>query len=116
MGTVKNIVGMALGGIIVITVGRLSAAGLLPRNMLAGIRIPSTLRSDETWRAGHEAAATALTVAGLGPIAAATVVGVTAPDEGTRKLISRISTAWLLGWVGLATVQASRAARAASGF
>ncbi len=112
----KGAIRLALGGIIVIAVGRLSAAGLLPRNMLAGIRIPSTLRSDEAWRAGHEAAATALTVAGLGPIAAATIVGVKAPDEDTKKLISRISAAWLLCFVGLATVQARNAARAASGF
>jgi hypothetical protein len=112
---VKNALKLALSGVVVIAVGRMSAAGILPRNMLAGIRIPSTLRSAEGWRAGHAAAATALTVAGLGPIAAAAVVGVREPDEESEKLISRIGLAWLLGWVGLATVQARNAARAATG-
>ena len=111
----KNTIKLALSGVVVITVGRMSAAGLLPRNMLAGIRIPSTLRSDDAWRAGHAAAATALTVAGLGPIAAAAVVGVREPDEESEKLISRIGTAWLLGFVVLATVQARNAARAVGG-
>ena len=111
----KNAIKLTLSSVVVITVGRMSAAGLLPRNMLAGIRIPSTLRSDEAWRAGHAAAATALTVAGLGPLAAAAVVGVREPDEESEKLISRIGTAWLLGFVVLATVQARNAARAVGG-
>jgi SdpI/YfhL protein family len=112
---VNNAIKLALSGVVVIVVGRLSAAGLLPRNMLAGIRIPSTLRSADAWRAGHEAAAGALTVAGLGPLAAAAFVGVREPDEESEKVISRIGAAWLLGWVGFATFQASRAARAVAG-
>jgi hypothetical protein len=113
MRGMKNAIKLALSGIIVITVGRMSAAGLLPRNMLAGIRIPSTLRSDEAWQAGHEAAATALTVAGLGPIAAATILGAKGRSD-SDKLVSRIGTAWLLGWVALATFQARTAARETS--
>ena len=99
-------------GAIVVGLGRLAATGRLPRNVLAGIRIPSTMRSEQSWRAGHEAAATALTAAGLGPIAIAVIVGAKQPGPDTQSLLFRIGTAWMVGWVGVATVQASRAARA----
>jgi hypothetical protein len=104
-------IGSGLGGVIVVALGRAAATGRLPRNMFAGIRIPSTLRSDDAWYAGHRAAATALTVAGLGPIAVATVVVARGPQRETEVLLSRMGTAWLLSWIGIATLQASRAAR-----
>lgn len=40
-----------------ITVSRRGATGALERNRRAGIRTPSTLRSDRAWMAGHRAAA-----------------------------------------------------------
>jgi hypothetical protein len=101
-----------LAGVVVVVLGRLAATGRLPRNVLAGIRIPSTMRSDEAWRAGHRAAASALTASGLGPIVAAVIVGAKRPGGDVQTLLFRIGTGWLLGWLGLATVQASRAARA----
>ena len=45
-------VGIALGA-----VGVLSAVGRLPRNGLVGIRISSTMASDQAWERGHLAAA-----------------------------------------------------------
>ncbi|MGO9560323.1 MAG: SdpI family protein [Acidimicrobiales bacterium] len=102
----------AISGVIMIVVGRMAAAGRLPRNLFAGIRIPSTLRTDEAWLAGHRAASTALTVAGLGPVVVAAVVAAKRPSTDSQRVLSRVSTAWLLSWLGLATVQASRAARA----
>lgn len=101
-----------LAGAIVVAVGRMAAMGRLPRNVLVGIRIPSTMSSDEAWRAGHLAAASALTAAGAGPVAAAVAVAIKRPSPQTQKLLSRITTGWLLAGVGLATVQARRAARA----
>ncbi len=95
-----------------VVLGRLAATGRLPRNVVVGIRIPSTLRSDEAWVSGHRAAGTALTVAGLGPIAAALIVAAKGPEPDTESLLYRIGTGWLLGWLVLATFQASRAARA----
>jgi len=100
-------------GVIVVGVARLAASDRLPRNLLVGIRIPSTLRSDEAWRAGHLAAASALTTAGFGPVVAAVVVAATRPGRGAQSLLLRIGMGWLLSWAGLATVRASRAARAA---
>lgn len=42
---------------VLITVSRRGAAGALEPNRRAGIRTPSTLRSDRAWMAGHRAAA-----------------------------------------------------------
>jgi hypothetical protein len=103
---------LALPGVIVIGLGRLGATGRLPRNLLAGIRIPSTMHSDEAWRAGHRAAASALTVSGLGPIVIAVLIGIVKSDDDTRASLTRIGGAWLIGWLGVATFQARRAARA----
>jgi len=102
------------GGIIMIVVGRLAAAGRLPRNLLVGIRIPSTMRSDEAWMAGHQAAASALTVGGFGPIAAGIVALLAKPSRDKQAALLRVGMLWLLAWVGVATLQAGRAARTES--
>ncbi len=103
----------ALAGVIVVGVGRMAAADRLPRNLLVGIRIPSTMRSDEAWRAGHQAAASALTTAGMGPVVVAACVAATRPSRGAQTLLFRLGMGWLLGWIGYATVRANREARAA---
>lgn len=61
---------LALGGLAVWVVARLGRAGRLGRNTVAGIRLPSTMRSDEAWHAAH--------VAGYGPTAAGGIVAVAA--------------------------------------
>jgi hypothetical protein len=106
---VRRAISFGLSGIVVVAIGRLAAKGRLPRNLFAGIRIPSTMRSDEAWRAGHEAAASALTAAGIGPIAAAVIVATRGPSRDTQSLLFRVGNGWLLAWLGLATVQASGA-------
>ncbi|MGH3958660.1 MAG: SdpI family protein [Mycobacterium sp.] len=42
--------------VVLITVNWRAANGRLQRNQWAGIRIPSTMRSDQAWVAGHRAA------------------------------------------------------------
>jgi len=111
---VSKAIGLGLSGVIMVVLGRMAATGRLPRNIFAGIRIPSTLRSDEAWYAGHQAAASALTVAGCGPVVVAVAIAARSPSDEARTLLSRIANGWLLGWLGLATIQASRAARAAA--
>jgi len=86
--------------------------GRLPRNPLVGIRIPSTTRSDEAWKAGHHAAASTLMVSGLGPTIAALVVAVKKPNLDTQTSILRVGRAWLFGWLVMATLQARLAALA----
>jgi hypothetical protein len=100
------------GGVVVVGLGRMAAAGRLPRNLFAGIRLPSTLRSDEAWRAGHRTAASALTAAGFGPVVVAVIVAAKSPGRDAETVLFRIGNGWLLAWLGVATVQASRAARA----
>ncbi len=94
-----------------ILVGRLAATSRLPRNVLVGIRIPSTMRSKEAWRAGHLAAASALTIAGVGPVVVAAACAAKGSDEQEQARLSRFARIWLLAWLGVATLQASRAAR-----
>ena len=105
---------LGLPGLIVMVVGRMAATGHLPRNLFAGIRLPSTMRSDEAWRAGHEAAASALMVAGVGPVVTALFVRAKNPGHKGQSILSKVSNMWLLGWIGFASVRANRAARAAS--
>jgi uncharacterized membrane protein len=102
--------GLVLAGTVMVAIGRLADAGRLPRNPIAGIRIPSTMRSDAAWKAGHRAGARALTAAGLGPLAAA-LVAATGPSPTARTVVKRIDTGWVLAWLALATAKASRAAR-----
>lgn len=47
---------MLLTGAAVSGLARRAADGRLRRNGVAGIRTPATLRSDDAWQAGHEAA------------------------------------------------------------
>ena len=44
-------------GLVFLVLGWLSLTGRLRRNALAGVRIPSTMASDEAWAAGHRAVA-----------------------------------------------------------
>jgi uncharacterized membrane protein len=55
-----------LGGAVIATVGFLGATERLPRNSLVGIRIPSTMRSDEAWRRAHRAAGPLFVFGGVG--------------------------------------------------
>ena len=77
-----------------------------------GIRLPSTLRSKEAWRAGHAAGATALTIAGIGELGVAALSAARLSQLEDRPWLSRAGTVWLLGWLGVATLQASRTAKA----
>ncbi|GAB2986346.1 SdpI family protein [Frigoribacterium salinisoli] len=47
---------MAGSGLLLVWMARATASGRLGRNAIAGIRIPSTLASDEAWLAAHRRA------------------------------------------------------------
>lgn len=106
----RRAIGFGFSGVVVIVIGRMAATGRLPRNLFAGIRLPSTMRSDEAWTCGHRAAGSALTAAGVGPVVAAVFVAAKNPGREAETKLLRIGNCWLLAWLGLATVQASRAA------
>ena len=98
-------------GVLLIILGRMAAAGRLPRNGYVGIRLPSTMRSDEAWMAGHRAAATALTLSGIGPVALVVIAAATDPGPSSDTIVLIISLVWTLGLIALGTVQANRAAK-----
>jgi hypothetical protein len=88
-----------------------AASDGLGRNHVAGIRLPSLLRSDEAWRAGHGAAA-----ATMRPVLciAAVLVLVSIPAQVVPVLYVILLGLSLLGTVaalGVGTLSASRAAR-----
>jgi len=56
---------MLIAGAMILAIAALGAAGRLPRNYFAGIRIPSTMRSDAAWVAGHRAATAPLSILGV---------------------------------------------------
>ncbi|WIB72519.1 SdpI family protein [Curtobacterium sp. MCBD17_026] len=87
------------------------ASDKLGRNHAAGIRLPSLMRSDEAWRAGHLAARKAML-----PflIAAAVVVVISIPAQlapAFYVVLLGISLACTLAALGAGTLAASRAAR-----
>ncbi|MBE7517798.1 MAG: SdpI family protein [Thermoflexaceae bacterium] len=61
---------MTLAGVIVVTLGWLGLQGKLPRNHVAGIRTPYTMRSDETWYATHRHGGPILIFAGVAAVSA----------------------------------------------
>ena len=56
---------VTLGGMLLVVFGWMGLVGRLPRNGLAGIRTPYTMRSDENWYATHRAAAPLLIFGGV---------------------------------------------------
>lgn len=56
---------LAAGGLLFIVLGWLALNEKLPRNHIAGIRTPYTMRSEENWYATHRAAAPLLIYGGV---------------------------------------------------
>jgi len=99
---------LLIAGALILGVAALGAAGRLPRNYLAGIRIPSTMRSDAAWVAGHRAAKMPMALLGVGMMA----LGVwnassTEPPRTFRLLVLLV----VVGFSTWAIVVAHRAAR-----
>jgi uncharacterized membrane protein len=99
---------MIVLGALVITIGVLGWLGRLPRNRLAGVRTPTTLRSDSTFRVGNRAAGPATTLAGVLAIAS----GVTAlllPADDVASCVF-VGAILLMVLVLIGAVQGVRAA------
>jgi uncharacterized membrane protein len=99
-------------GFLVMGLSWAGKVGKLPRNYFAGIRLPSTLRSDEAWAAGHRAAGTTMIVSSLFLVAMGVrilMMGVEESEDGIWWFAGP-----MLGGFLIATVQAHRAAKAAT--
>jgi len=83
----------------------------LPRNRLIGIRVPVVQASDEGWRVGHRAAASALMAAAGPPLLLAVALIVRPPDEVADWLLVYVVVGLVTGGlIALAVRQADRAA------
>lgn len=101
---------LALAGAALLATAWLGARGRLRRNKLLGIRVPSTLRSDAAWAAGHRAAAVPFALGGLVSVAGAVAVALAdTEDEITRTALAVVVLSTVA--LGVAGVRAHRAAR-----
>lgn len=71
---------MMAAGVALIWVAIATASGRLGKNRFAGIRIVSTMASDEAWLAGHRRAKPAMIVAGAAAIASGAVALAPLPE------------------------------------
>jgi uncharacterized membrane protein len=67
-------------GLLLIWIARATASGRVKRNSIAGIRIPSTMVSDEAWLAAHIRAKRATIFAGIAAGASGLIVLLPMPD------------------------------------
>lgn len=96
-------------GVVLLVLGLRCGRRTLPPSLLLGIPVPSAMRSDEAWYAGHEAAAAPLVQGGaLGVLGAACALVTT-----TTWGVAAVATAFaaVLGHVFAAIVVCERAAR-----
>lgn len=91
-------------------VARAAARGRLPRNGTIGLRLPSMLRSDAAWQAGHRAAQTPAHLS-LGLLIAADLVAVLLANSGTSKAALTVELSVLLlaaiAWTAIAAGKAA---------
>ena len=95
-------------------VGLVGRVERLPRNRWIGIRVPAVQSSDQGWRVGHRAAASALMAAAGPPLLLAVALIVRPPDEVADWLLVYIVVGLVMGGlIALAVRQADRAAQEA---
>jgi hypothetical protein len=70
---------LAAAGALVALIGRRGRQGRLPRQHWAGIRTPSTMRSDDAWLAAHRAGGPPMEVAGWFAVALGALAVILAP-------------------------------------
>lgn len=90
-----------------------AATGAIGRNRTRGIRISSTMMSDEGWQAGHRAALVPALL-GAGQMVLCGILLLFTSSEDTAKLIVLASSALLVIGVAVATLLANQAAHSAN--
>lgn len=104
---------MVGSGVLLIWMARATASGRLKRNSIAGIRIPSTMASEEAWLAAHVRAVRPTVIAGVVSIAIGlfALLPVSAPALATGVIAGCVV---MLGFVLYGARVGSQAARGAS--
>ena len=83
---------MALGGSIVVALGRAAERGLLRPNGWAGIRTPATVASEEAWYTAHEAGGHWISIGGWILTVGGIIILVVRPDDPDAARIALLST------------------------
>ncbi len=99
-----------IAGGLVAGLSRKLATGSVGRNHLMGLRLPSTLRSDEAWDAGQKAFAPFGLAAGLG----CAVLGaglLLRPSEGVAVVLGSLASIWLVVLPGIGAFMGDLAAK-----
>jgi hypothetical protein len=100
-----------VAGIVIGVVGWAGATGRLPRQHWAGIRLPSTVRSDEAWEAAHDAGGPIMESGGALVATVGLLLIVFRPNDDNTTLVSMFLAAGLLVAVVAGGVVGVRAAR-----
>lgn len=95
-------------GVLTVVTGLLFRRGKLPRNWFLGLRTPSTLRSDDAWRAAHEAAGSLIAVSGILLGATGVLVLLTDPADDTVFLAGSGTAVAVLLVAGVLGVRATK--------
>jgi VIT1/CCC1 family predicted Fe2+/Mn2+ transporter len=101
---------LGLGGLAIVVAAWRGAIARLPRNRWVGIRVPSTMRSDEAWRAAHVAAAKPLLASGVAAIGSAVVALAYGSTPGRLSAVVLTSAVLVLGLTLVGAVVGVRAA------
>jgi len=101
---------MAGSGLLLVWMARATASGRLGRNMIAGIRIPSTMASDEAWLAAHRRAERPTVLAGVAGIASGVLAGILPLAAPVLVAIVLVGCVAMLGFVLYGARVGSRAA------
>lgn len=109
-------IGLAFVGIVFVLVYSAVRGGRLERNRGLGIRLRSTLASDDAWRRGHQAAAPWLLATAIFALAMAAVIEIAVFVFGEQVPESAVGVAAVVGFggilvlLGIAVLIAHRAA------
>lgn len=98
---------MVLGSLL-IGIGIAAIGRWLPMNPVIGIRMPSTMKSEASWKAGHRTAAPYLILGGICAFSGV-VLAVLVPNLGAL-LLGLIPTSGIVLCLVVATVTASKSA------
>ncbi|MER7503290.1 SdpI family protein [Nonomuraea pusilla] len=106
---------LAFAGLALVVPGWLGRAGRLPRNHFAGVRTPSTMRSDAAFRLANKVAGLPTLAAGVVALAGAVTAWFVPTQEGALAVVL-VATAGMLALVVGGAVMGVRAvSRAAAG-
>lgn len=103
---------LVAAALLLLVLGKRAAEGRLARNYTMGIRIRSTLASDEAWLAGHQAARRPTDIGAIG-MGLSGVLAVLLQGSNVGFVVSVLAgAAWLFAWIFIGAKRADRAAKA----